>query len=35
LSLMTKGQEGYDAKKVLYTKRPTYNMIMTKIKGDE
>lgn len=35
LSLMTKGQEGYDAKKALYTKRPTYNMIMKKIKGDE
>ena len=35
LSLMTKGKEGYDAKKALYTKRPTYNMIMNKIKGDE
>ena len=35
LSLMTKGQEGYDAKKALYTKRPDYNMIMNKIKGDE
>lgn len=35
LSLMTKGKEGYDAKKALYTKRPNYNMIMKKIKGDE
>ena len=35
LSLMTKGKEGYDAKKALYTKRPLYNMIMKKIKGDE
>lgn len=35
LSLMTKGKEGYDAKKALYTKRPSYNMIMKKIKGDE